>query len=654
MSQTSYRTPTGRRVQLGKSLGRGGEGEVRRVRGGQEVAKLYWPAKRSSELQSKLEVMVARRPRDPMQGSSHLSFAWPSDVLLDAGGRFVGFLMPYLDTRLYRPLHMVYRPTDYPAGIDWKLLAQTARNLSSAIDALHREGYVAGDLNESNVLAATNTVVTFVDCDSMQVPDLRRGRIYRCTVGKPEYTAPELLGYDFSKVDRTGPSDRFALAVLLCQLLVWGRHPFSGRPPAQISDNIAAGKSIFSEGFSMAPGRKIPQDLLPGGVTRLFERALVEGHQSPDRRPSAGEWQRELDRLLGRIRACSYNPAHKYSDHLSACPWCAFEKRTGRPAFPGRSGSGTRSARRRPRRGRAAPGVRPGHRLATPPPSPTYSPPLSSPPNPWPVVWKLGRGAFRLVGALLSRKLRVAAMGCVVALLLVVMVVMFMALTLGRMTTASPGSRAGGAPAAAQTSPPGTGPGRRIGLESSQNLLAQAANNRADPGFWNRLAAALRREGNGAAAAASSGLATLLSSEIPSALDWSLGPATLDLLRAAGTANDEWLGNEANRSAVSGWKQSAQALYYLAHLLDPRNREWLRKIEPRAGLRVLRGVDWSQSYGDQDGGDGHSGVITAVPPETRAGWVEVDWGRGAKNWYRWGADGQYDLGLAIPWKGARA
>jgi hypothetical protein len=37
-------------------------------------------------------------------------------------------------------------------------------------------------------------LVTFIDCDSFQVKEPTTGRVFRCVVGKGEYTAPELAG----------------------------------------------------------------------------------------------------------------------------------------------------------------------------------------------------------------------------------------------------------------------------------------------------------------------------------------------------------------------------------------------------------------------------------------------------------------------------
>src|SRR5712691_4689158 len=77
--------------------------------------------------------------------------------------------------------------------------------------------------------ASTDTaLVTLVDTDSFQVCEPHNGVVYRCPVGKPEFTPPELQGCPFAQVDRAPEHDLFGLAVLLFQLLMEGTHPFAG------------------------------------------------------------------------------------------------------------------------------------------------------------------------------------------------------------------------------------------------------------------------------------------------------------------------------------------------------------------------------------------------------------------------------------------
>ena len=90
---------------------------------------------------------------------------------------------------------------------------------------------MVGDLNESNVLVTENARISLIDIDSFQVRIPTAGNVvtYRSLVGKPEYTPPELQGVNFRSVDRSYEHDRFALGVLIFQLLMEGNHPFSVR-----------------------------------------------------------------------------------------------------------------------------------------------------------------------------------------------------------------------------------------------------------------------------------------------------------------------------------------------------------------------------------------------------------------------------------------
>ena len=59
------------------------------------------------------------------------------------------------------------------------------------------------------------------------------------------------------------------------------------------------------------------------------------------------------------------------------------------------------------------------------------------------------------------------------------------------------------------------------------------------------------------------------------------------------------------------------------------------------GIRVIRGKDWD--YGDQDGGEGNTGVMKESKPK---GWVTVLWEEGDRNSYRIGEEDKYDLYFA--------
>jgi DNA-binding helix-hairpin-helix protein with protein kinase domain len=223
----------------------------------------------------------------------------------------------------------------------WKHLFAAARNLTSAVEALHQRGFCVGDLNEANVLISPRALVTLLDCDSFQIRDPGSGRVFRCLVGKPEYTAPELFGSLFRDVDRTPATDAFALAVLLFRLLMEGTHPYQATGDlAAGSDDIAAKirRGLFPHGSACGdirpPDHAPPFDILPLRIGELFLRCFEAGHADPAARPSALEWKSALDESFPQFRECRANPHHAFLGRQNECPWCRQRTRTGRDPFP--------------------------------------------------------------------------------------------------------------------------------------------------------------------------------------------------------------------------------------------------------------------------------------------------------------------------------
>ena len=325
--------------------GRGGEGYIYAVQGnGTLAAKVYHDATEARI--RKVAVMRCNPPADPMAAQDHISIAWPIDLTCNTNhpGQPVGFLMPRVQGM--DPLFKFYTPgtrrQQFPL-LNYTYLHRTARNLTAAVSALHARGYVIGDVNASNVLVADTALVTLVDTDSFQVSDPENGIVYRCPVGTPEYTPPELQGADLACMDRVQAHDLFGLAVLIFQLLMEGTRPFDGvfqksgeAPPIQ--GRIMAGHFVYGRQKNV-PYRPRPVappfEILHPALRRLFIRCFEKGHKSLRARPDAQTWQEALGEAEQALISCAKNPQHRYGDHLSACPWC---ERTallrGRDPFP--------------------------------------------------------------------------------------------------------------------------------------------------------------------------------------------------------------------------------------------------------------------------------------------------------------------------------
>jgi DNA-binding helix-hairpin-helix protein with protein kinase domain len=329
MAQPVFFDQQGRRVSLGAELGRGGEATVYSVDGRPElVAKIYHQPP-GAEKTAKLSHMVR------LQTERLLAFsAWPVGTLSSVGNNsLAGFLMKNV-ARL-KDIHLLYNPKsrtrEFPPRANWRFLLHTASNVARAFAAIHDDGHVIGDVNQSNVrVSPESAIVNLIDCDSFQIS--ANGKIYPCEVGVPLYTPPELQDTEFREVVRTPNHDNFGLAVLIFHLLFMGRHPFAGkflgRGEMPIEKAIAEHRFAFAKDARhtqmLPPPACITLDHLPEEIGDLFLSAF--GPQSaPGGRPDGRQWIAELDALANRLIVCSKNKAHLYFNALSSCPWCQIE-----------------------------------------------------------------------------------------------------------------------------------------------------------------------------------------------------------------------------------------------------------------------------------------------------------------------------------------
>lgn len=331
----------GNPYHLSRVVGKGGQATVYRLAGiSTHLAKVYLRPRPEDE--EKLAWMVANPPDDPSAHLNHASIAWPTHLLYRPDRTFAGYLMPYVRNAV--ALLNVFNPRLRARTLpqfDERYLHRTARNLAAALGALHARDYVVGDLNESNVMVTPETLVTMIDTDSFQVRAVRRGHrevIYPCPVGKIEYLPPELQIQSLQQVVRFPEHDRFALAVLIFQLLMEGNHPFRARwrgkgdaPP--LEERLRAGWYPYRDGsgrLPVSPPENAPAlSWLYPALVDLFQRCFIFGHDSPAARPAAEEWENAIAAAERALRACGRG--HYFSAHLPDCPRCERAQATTRP-----------------------------------------------------------------------------------------------------------------------------------------------------------------------------------------------------------------------------------------------------------------------------------------------------------------------------------
>lgn len=325
-------TTEGRVLRLGGLLGRGGEAAAYDVVDDPALAAKIYHHSPPAEKLRKLEAMVS-------VGNAGLReiAAWPIGVLAASrGGRPVGVLMPKVVGSV--PLHVLCSPKSrkhqFPEA-NWRFLIRTASNLARAFERVHGSGQVIGDVNNQNVLISRRATSTFIDCDSFQIS--AAGTLFRCTVGTPTYTPPELQGTRFSDVDRSEHHDNFGLAVLTFQLLFMGCHPFAGRsiagPHVGIEDAIVQGRFAYGADAvtrqMQPPPTALPLEVLPTEFRRLFHDALL----AKGGRPPASRWREALDSLERGLQSCRRQAEHLFPAGSGACPWCTLEPAVGMAFF---------------------------------------------------------------------------------------------------------------------------------------------------------------------------------------------------------------------------------------------------------------------------------------------------------------------------------
>ena len=324
---------TGKPLRLLAEIGKGGEGAVWSLADAPDrVAKIYLKPPGRAKVQ-KLRLMSAMPGADLSKVA-----AWPLDLVMNGRGEVTGFVMPKVAA--HSDAHELYSPKSRAGSFpeaDFRFLVHVAANVARAFRAVHRTGYVIGDVNHGHLLVGRDGRVVLIDCDSFQVPS--PNGVLTCDVGVALFTPPELHGRPFNGLVRTPEHDAFGLAVLIFHLLCMGRHPYagvwSGRGEMPIEKAIAERRFAYG-----ALRQTLMMDRPPGAVdlavlgpevANLFEAAFASTPGRP--RPTAGHWVAALDALKARLKPCKASGAHFYPSHLAGCPWCAIESQTGARLF---------------------------------------------------------------------------------------------------------------------------------------------------------------------------------------------------------------------------------------------------------------------------------------------------------------------------------
>lgn len=322
--------PDGRRITLKEpAIGSGAEGFVYAIGEHPDLCAKIYLRKHDPGRARRLAALMRTEPARWLgDHADHTHVAWPVAELRDADGVATGFLMPMVDGKKITSL---FDPVGRAATVDdptWRVLLAVAARTARLLDKLHEAGIVVGDVSPSNILVTRTGHVTLIDCDAVQFTDPKNKRRYANTKLTPEYAPPPAT---VGAKGLTAAHDDFGLAIMVCQMLMEGDHPYEGvlidtdpeTPDPGIPDNILQrnNRLLTPERFVPISGA-LSADVLPPDVRELAETCFSAGYSNPAARPTAGEWAEALERAGYHLTGCEKDDNHLYHRSLPACPWC--------------------------------------------------------------------------------------------------------------------------------------------------------------------------------------------------------------------------------------------------------------------------------------------------------------------------------------------
>jgi DNA-binding helix-hairpin-helix protein with protein kinase domain len=327
--------PSGETLKISRDpLGIGGEGKVYRVANeGQKgiIAKIYNRLP-DRERQEKLKAMISIYNPALMDAC-----AWPIATLVDTNsGEICGFTMN--EVAESEPLHHFYSPSwrkQNQPNASWDNLLQLSANLSAVFSVVHDLGIVVGDVNPNSLRVRKNGRVVLIDSDSFQLS--HSGSLFKCRVGVPSFTPPELLSSNqsFDLIKRSINYDLFGLSLLIFHVLFMGRHPFAGvfNGPGDtpIESHIREFRYAYAvdhkqRGLLPPPLSISPKLVASSEVAEVFENDFTQ-IGAVKGRTSAKRWFEVISKQRQRLTRCKSNANHVYDSSVGNCIWCSLERK---------------------------------------------------------------------------------------------------------------------------------------------------------------------------------------------------------------------------------------------------------------------------------------------------------------------------------------
>jgi hypothetical protein len=336
-------------IRLGPRLVGGGEADIHPVLGRAGcVAKIYHAQRPDASHASrpKLEAMLAKKPVHMtcrVNGEELPQFAWPTHIVEDAAGIFSGFVMQEVPLARSETLGIYMSRSSMRRKLSQDDCSLPRRvlvcaNLASAITEMHRQEHYFVDIKPANISMFKDMgVLCLLDNDSFSIAGEECR--FPASAYTSEYLAPELLSNEMSaSTVITDWQDRFALAVLIFQILNNGLHPFQGVPQFVTDDwniDMCVRNDYYPYGLVanawVHPPPASVHTTWPVPLRELFDCAFA-ANQQPSKRPSAKEWRNLLQSFHNAFERCTEHPNNVLHIHFAGMPCqdCLFEQLVAR------------------------------------------------------------------------------------------------------------------------------------------------------------------------------------------------------------------------------------------------------------------------------------------------------------------------------------
>ncbi|GMU87265.1 MAG: hypothetical protein AMXMBFR48_25060 [Ignavibacteriales bacterium] len=278
---------------LGKPIAAGGQGSVYNMEQYDNIAVKIYSAhslgKYAAMYEEKLGAAIELGRLKKFQGVS-----WPALMVYNGKGSFIGYAMKKVEGVPVNRLAHAMTHKKYFKKMNRKDVASMLLKLAVNLKSLHENGVIVGDLNLNNILVnPADYTPVMIDCDSYQID--YQGKTWHCPVARPELTAPELHGKDFSRVKRSLESEYFSFAILVFQCLMLGRYPYDwigGENPVEnlLQGSFPYGSDSHIQGtVPTGPWYKIWSHMSYKLKSTLIQ-TLREGAADPGKRADLDEW----------------------------------------------------------------------------------------------------------------------------------------------------------------------------------------------------------------------------------------------------------------------------------------------------------------------------------------------------------------------------